>query len=92
MQFVQATGHPIRYIDAVFAAYGQATSTGAGIQQGICVKNSPRCDICGVTRFCQYFSNVEEYMRQLRTAKSPDKAELVFLETYKDGIKTFPRK
>lgn len=54
-QFALATGHSIRYIDAVFVAYGQVTSTGTNIQQGICLKNNPRCDICGVTKYCDYF-------------------------------------
>jgi len=53
--FVQATGHPIRYIDIVFVAYGQVNSTGEGVQQGICLKDKPKCDICGVTKYCQYF-------------------------------------
>ena len=54
-RFVEATGYPIRYIDIVFVAYGQVNSTGVGVQQGICLKDKPKCDICGVTEYCQYF-------------------------------------
>jgi DNA-3-methyladenine glycosylase I len=54
-RFVQATSHPIRYIDLVFVAYGQVNSTGIGISQGICLKDNPRCHICGVKNYCPYF-------------------------------------
>ena len=47
-------GMPIRYVDIVLVAYGQVNSTGVGISQGICVKNNPRCAVCGVRNFCQY--------------------------------------
>jgi DNA-3-methyladenine glycosylase I len=52
--FVKSTGHPIRYVDIVFVAYGQVKSTGVGVSQGICLKDSPRCNVCGVTRYCRY--------------------------------------
>ena len=54
LKFVQATGHPIRYVDIVFVAYGQVNSTGVGISQGICLKENPRCAMCGVTSYCRY--------------------------------------
>lgn len=53
--FAQATGHPIRYVDIVFAAYGQVKSEGLGIKRGICVKNSPACQICGLRDYCEYY-------------------------------------
>jgi DNA-3-methyladenine glycosylase I len=55
-KFVQATGYPIRYIDIVFVAYGQVYSTGTGIGQGICLKDHPRCEVCGVRDDCRYFA------------------------------------
>jgi DNA-3-methyladenine glycosylase I len=53
-KFVEATGYPIRYIDIVFVAYGQVAGNST-FQQGICLKNSPRCHICRVSEFCDYF-------------------------------------
>jgi len=52
-KFVEATGYPIRYVDMVFVAYGQVSDS-TGIGQGICLKNNPRCNICGVKAFCRY--------------------------------------
>ena len=52
-KFAQATGHPIRYIDIVFVAYGQVQSMEFGIEQGVCLK-APRCGECGVKRYCNY--------------------------------------
>jgi len=52
-QFVHATGHPIRYVDIVFVAYGQVSSN-ASMQQGICLKDNPRCGICDAAPFCNY--------------------------------------
>jgi TPR repeat protein/3-methyladenine DNA glycosylase Tag len=59
-RFVEATGHPIRYIDIVFVFYGQVSGEGSSfsIQQGICLKTNPRCHICGVTGFCNYFNGI----------------------------------
>jgi DNA-3-methyladenine glycosylase I len=52
-EFAQATGHPIRYIDIVFVAYGQVKGE-VGLAQGICLEKQPRCSICGATGYCQY--------------------------------------
>jgi DNA-3-methyladenine glycosylase I len=52
-KFAEATGLPIRYIDIVFVAYGQAQSMEFGIDRGICLKN-PRCNECGVKEFCRW--------------------------------------
>ena len=51
-RFVEATGHPIRYIDIVFVLYGQAQSMEFGLARGICLKDNPDCGICGVKRYC----------------------------------------
>ena len=53
-KFAQATGLPIRYIDAVFVSYGQVKQLGVGVAQGICVKK-PQCKICGITNYCEYY-------------------------------------
>lgn len=55
-KFAQATGHPIRYIDIVFVAYGQVKSQEFGLANGICLGQSPLCSICGVTDYCNYFA------------------------------------
>ncbi|MCP4543145.1 MAG: 3-methyladenine DNA glycosylase [Chloroflexi bacterium] len=57
-KFAQATGHPIRYIDAVFVVYGQVQSTEFGIEKGICLKNNPSCSLCGVQSYCQYHAQI----------------------------------
>jgi len=53
-KFSEATKLPIRYIDIVFAAYGQAQSTEFGIDKGICLKN-PRCNLCEASKYCHYY-------------------------------------
>jgi DNA-3-methyladenine glycosylase I len=55
-KFAQATGHPIRYIDIVFVAYGQMQSTEFGLERGICLAENPACSICGVRSYCQYYA------------------------------------
>ena len=55
-KFAQATGHPIRYIDIVFVAYGQVKSLGFGLASGICLKRNPLCTICNVTDYCNYYA------------------------------------
>jgi len=58
-KFAQETGHPIRYIDIVFVAYGregQVRSGDIGIERGICLKDNPQCSICGVSKYCDYFA------------------------------------
>lgn len=52
-KFSEATNLPIRYIDIVFVAYGQAHSEEFGIDRGICLKN-PRCEFCNISTFCHY--------------------------------------
>jgi DNA-3-methyladenine glycosylase I len=53
-KFADATGHPIRYIDIVFAAYGQVKSEDLGIEKGICLKDNPECPICGARNYCGF--------------------------------------
>lgn len=55
-KFAEATGHPIRYIDIVFVAYGQVKSSEFGIERGICLENKPLCHLCGAKNFCNYYS------------------------------------
>jgi DNA-3-methyladenine glycosylase I len=55
-KFAAATGHPIRYIDIVFVAYGQVSATEYGITQGICL-TKPRCSACSVQAHCGYGAN-----------------------------------
>ena len=49
-----ATGEPIRYIDIVFVAYGQAQTDELGLHKGICLSASPACHLCGVREYCSY--------------------------------------
>ena len=58
MRFVQATGYPARYIDIVLVKYGQARSPNLGLEPGICLGRNPRCDVCGVTAYCQHFAGL----------------------------------
>lgn len=53
-RFAEATGLPIRYIDIVFVAYGQAQTSEFGIDRGICLKE-PRCGFCGLCDYCKHF-------------------------------------
>ena len=53
-KFADATELPIRYIDIVFVAYGQAQSTEFGMDRGICLKE-PRCVVCGIKEFCRWY-------------------------------------
>jgi DNA-3-methyladenine glycosylase I len=54
-KFASATGLPIRYIDIIFVAYGQVDAKPEfGLKEGICLSNSPKCELCGIYKFCQY--------------------------------------
>jgi len=55
-KFAQATGHPIRYIDIVFVAYGQMESKDFGLTSGICLEQNPLCSLCGVKDCCNYYA------------------------------------
>ena len=54
-KFAEASGRPIRYIDIVFVAYGQAKSEALGLDRGICLEENPLCSACKVASFCNYF-------------------------------------
>lgn len=54
-KFAVATGLPIRYIDIIFVAYGQVDAKPEfGLKEGICLSSSPKCELCGIYKFCQY--------------------------------------
>lgn len=57
-EFAHATGHPIRYIDIVFVAYGQVQTKEIGIDRGICLseeEGGPLCSLCGAKGLCNYY-------------------------------------
>ena len=62
-KFAQATGHPIRYIDIVFVAYGQVKSPEFGLATGICLERDPLCSICGIRNYCNYFAQSVAHSR-----------------------------
>ncbi len=46
-------GMPIRYIDIVFVKYGQRGSEAPfSLDDGICLRNNPRCHLCGIKEEC----------------------------------------
>jgi DNA-3-methyladenine glycosylase I len=53
LRFAAATGHPIRYIDIIFVAFGQVSFPGLGIDPGICLLH-PRCEACPKPSVCSY--------------------------------------
>jgi len=54
-KFSQQTGQPIRYIDIVFAKYGQmGEDENFGLDDGICLEEYPKCSICGIQGYCDY--------------------------------------
>jgi DNA-3-methyladenine glycosylase I len=54
-KFAEATGHPIRYIDIIFVAYGQMTFAALGLTRGICLEQNPLCSRCKAKQDCNYF-------------------------------------
>jgi len=52
-KFSDATGEPMRYVDIIFVAYGQMESDDFGIDKGICLSEKPRCEICGIKKYCE---------------------------------------
>ena len=58
-RFARATGLPIRYIDIVLVAYGQASFMEFGIDHGICLDN-PRCEVCGIKEYCSELKELQE--------------------------------
>jgi DNA-3-methyladenine glycosylase I len=50
-KFAEATGHPIRYIDAIFVIYGQEG------EHEICLENKPKCNLCQLQPYCEYYKS-----------------------------------
>jgi DNA-3-methyladenine glycosylase I len=46
-----STGYPIRYIDIIFVTYGQMG------EDGVCLEKNPKCFICGMKKYCNYYAN-----------------------------------
>ena len=46
-----ATGYPIRYIDIIFVTYGQIGD------DGICLEKNPKCFVCGIEKYCDYYAD-----------------------------------
>jgi DNA-3-methyladenine glycosylase I len=53
-KFAEATGHSIRYIDAVFVSYGQERMWDGS--KGICIDN-PKCSKCHAQSFCNFYQS-----------------------------------
>lgn len=46
-----ATGYPIRYIDIIFVTYGAMGN------DGICLEKNPKCFVCGIKEYCNYYAD-----------------------------------
>lgn len=58
-KFAEVTRKPIRYVDIIFAKYGQmGRSEVLGTKSGICLQNNPKCEICKAKEFCKYYKTV----------------------------------
>lgn len=64
LKVAQETGHPIRYIDIIFVQLGQMGNEEFGLK-GICLENNPRCSVCEVKPYCDYYKS--EYRRYGKT-------------------------
>jgi DNA-3-methyladenine glycosylase I len=54
-QIAKSTQLPIRYVDLVFAVFGQMEGQDPeGLPQGICLDEKPKCCRCEVRDFCRY--------------------------------------
>ncbi len=53
-RFAEATGYKIRYIDGVFAKFGQVSSDSMKIVRGVCLEKKPSCDLCSARPHCNY--------------------------------------
>lgn len=56
-----ATGYPTRYVDAVLVKYGQVGGGEEGryfgLEGGICLEKNPKCSVCGITGYCDYYTD-----------------------------------
>jgi len=58
-RFSLATGYPLRYIDIIFVKYGQmGKDEYFGLEDGICLEKNPKCEICGIRKYCKYVPSV----------------------------------
>lgn len=54
--FAKSTGYPIRFIDIVFVNYGQKDKKEIhGLKDGICLEVNPKCEICGLRKYCTFY-------------------------------------
>lgn len=52
----KATSLPIRYIDLIMVFYGQVGyKKELDIDNGICLEKKPKCDICKLSTYCNYY-------------------------------------
>jgi DNA-3-methyladenine glycosylase I len=57
-----ATGYPIRCVDIIFVKYGQIGEDlflGEplfGLKNGICFEKNPRCFVCGIKQYCNFYA------------------------------------
>ncbi len=57
-KFARDTQLPIRYIDIILVKYGQeGISKTFGLSNGICLDNNPKCEICKLKNYCNYFKS-----------------------------------
>ena len=55
-KFADSTKYPIRYIDIIFVIYGQVGyKHELDIDNGICLEKNPKCDLCRMTKYCNYY-------------------------------------
>lgn len=56
-RIANATGFPIRYIDICFVKYGQmGIDEYFGLDDGICLERNPKCSVCGIKEYCDYYA------------------------------------
>jgi DNA-3-methyladenine glycosylase I len=54
-KIAEATKEPIRYIDIILVLYGQVDEKKEfGLKEGICLGNKPKCELCGIYKYCIY--------------------------------------
>jgi DNA-3-methyladenine glycosylase I len=61
-KFATATGFPTRYVDMIFALYGQICKDNSKIKS-ICLEKKPRCTICGIIEYCEFHKGISKSPR-----------------------------
>jgi len=61
------SGYPIRYIDLILVLYGQLNQKGI---TSICTESNPKCHLCGVKSYCNYFIQKPQLTESLIQSKS----------------------